>query len=78
MPLPKSAEDFLDIAIKKLKPSGILHFYDFMHENEFELSKEKVKEAAKKLNRKARILNFTKCGQFGPGKYRVCVDAKIN
>ena len=77
MPLPKSAEDFLDIALKKLKPKGTLHFYDFMHENEFDLSKEKVKVAAKRANRKSRILNFTKCGQFGPGKFRVCVDTKI-
>ena len=78
MPLPKSAEDFLDIALTKLKLKGTLHFYDFMHENEFDLSKEKVKAAAKRNKRKSRILAFTKCGQFGPGKYRVCVDAKIN
>ncbi|MBD3164938.1 class I SAM-dependent methyltransferase family protein [Candidatus Woesearchaeota archaeon] len=73
MPLPKSAEDFLDIALTKVKKGGILHFYDFLHENDFGLSEKKVKEAAKK----ARILNFTKCGQYGPGKFRICLDAKI-
>jgi len=77
MPLPKSAEDFLEIAIEKVKPDGILHFYDFLHENEFHESEEKVNCAVKKLGRAVKILNFVKCGQFGPGKYRTCVDAKI-
>lgn len=77
MPLPKSAEDFLDIALSKLKNGGILHFYDFLHENDFGDSEKKVIEAAKRCRKKAKILGFTKCGQFGPGKFRVCIDAKI-
>ena len=32
MPLPKSAEDYLDLAIKKIKRKGIIHFYDFQYE----------------------------------------------
>jgi tRNA (guanine37-N1)-methyltransferase len=77
MPLPKSAEDFLDIALKKVKKNGILHFYDFLHESDFGLSEKKVIGACKKQKRKCKILNFVKCGQYGPGKYRVCVDARI-
>ena len=77
MPLPKSAEDFLDLAISKVKKGGILHFYDFLHENEFGASEEKVKEACKRGKRKCEILRFVKCGQYGPGKFRVCVDARI-
>ncbi len=77
MPLPKSADTFLDIALTKLKPGAILHFYDFLHETEFKESEKKVKEAAKKNKKTARILNFTKCGHYGPGKFRVCIDAKI-
>ena len=77
MPLPKSAGDFLVIALKKVRKNGILHFYDFLHENDFGDSEKKVKEACKKNRRKCRILNFVKCGSFGPGKFRVCVDAKV-
>ena len=77
MPLPKSAGDFLDIALSKVKKEGILHFYDFLHENEFNLAERKVKGACKQKMRRCKILNFVKCGQFGPGKFRVCVDAKI-
>ncbi|MCK5282285.1 MAG: class I SAM-dependent methyltransferase family protein [Nanoarchaeota archaeon] len=78
MPLPKSAEDFLDIALPKVKKNGILHFYDFLHENNFGASETKIKDACKRAERKYKILNFTKCGQFGPGKYRVCIDARID
>ncbi len=77
MPLPKSAEDFLDIALSKQKRGGILHFYDFMDETDFEQSKEKVITACKRNERKVNIIGLFPCGQFGPGKYRVCVDAKI-
>lgn len=77
MPLPKSAGDFLVLALSKVKKNGILHFYDFLHENDFKESKKKVKAACKQNRRTCKILNFTKCGQFGPGKFRVCVDAEI-
>ena len=78
MPLPKSAENFLDLALKKIKPKGIIHFYDFEHESEFNLGKEKIRNACKKLKKKCRILNLVKCGQYGNRKYRICVDAKID
>jgi tRNA (guanine37-N1)-methyltransferase len=77
MPLPKSADDFLVIALTKVKKNGILHFYDFLGEENFKEAELKVLEACKKSKRKCEILNLVKCGQYGPGKYRVCVDARI-
>ncbi|MBR9700010.1 methyltransferase domain-containing protein [Candidatus Woesearchaeota archaeon] len=77
MPLPKSAEEYLDIALKKLKKGGMLHFYDFLHENEFKDAEKKVKSACKKNKRSCRIISLVRCGQFGPAKFRVCLDAQI-
>lgn len=77
MPLPKSSEDFLGIAIPKVKKNGILHFYDFSHEKNMSESAEKVIRACAIAKRSADIFRIVKCGQYGPGKYRVCVDAKI-
>src|SRR3989338_2343443 len=74
MPLPKGGEDFLDVALKSTKKKGIIHFYDFLHEREFNLAEEKVKKACSESKRKCKILKFTKCGQYGPGIFRVCVD----
>ena len=34
MPLPKSAEDFLDNTKKLIKKNGIIHFYDFLNEKD--------------------------------------------
>jgi tRNA (guanine37-N1)-methyltransferase len=77
MPLPKGGENFLDIALSKVKNNGVLHFYDFLHENDFGKSEERVREACSRNKRKCEILRFVKCGQYGPGKFRVCVDARI-
>ncbi len=76
MPLPRSAENFLDLAINAAKPKGIIHFYDFLNENEFDKAKEKIDSACRKAKRKCKILNLVKCGQFGPGVFRICVDFK--
>ncbi|MFP4424730.1 MAG: class I SAM-dependent methyltransferase [Candidatus Woesearchaeota archaeon] len=76
MPLPKTGEHFLDVALKALKPGGWLHFYDF--QSEFELAREKVEEAAKRAGREVLSSDIVKCGQYAPRVHRVCVDAKIS
>ena len=77
MPLPKTADEFLQDAFKLAKKGTVIHFYDFLHESEFNNAKEKVLSAADKHNKKVKILNFTKCGQYSPRKYRVCVDFEV-
>jgi len=73
MPLPKGAEPFLDIAFKKIKKQGIIHFYDFQYENNFKESIKKIKQHKKKV----KILRTVKCGQLSPRKYRICIDFKV-
>jgi len=77
MPLPRGAEDFLGTALKSSKKGTIIHFYDFLHESEFKKAKEKIDKACKQLKKKYKILNLVRCGQFGPGIYRICVDFSI-
>lgn len=77
MPLPKGAEDFLGLALSKTKKKGIIHFYDFLSEDEFYLAKEKIDKACKKAKKKYKILRIVKCGQFSPHVFRICVDFKI-
>ncbi len=78
MPLPKGAESFLPLALTKIKKNGIIHFYDFLAEDELSKAKEKINKACKTTKKKCRILKIVKCGQFSPRKYRVCADIKIN
>ncbi len=77
MPLPKGGEDFLDLALRHIKNKGIVHFYDFEHENEFYKAEEKAKKACIKLKKQFKILKTMKCGQYSPGFYRVCVDFEV-
>jgi len=77
MPLPKSAENYLDVALKAAKKGATIHFYDFLHENEFCKAEEKIKRACKKLKIKPKILRTVRCGQHSPRIFRICVDFKI-
>lgn len=73
MPLPKNASSFLDIAIKKLKKDGVIHFYDFQLEKDIpSASIKKIKQFCK-----PEILKIVKCGQYSPRKYRLCIDFKL-
>jgi len=74
MPLPREGETFLDIALKAAKKGTIIHFYDFLHEDEFNLAKEKIIKACKEAKKKYKIVDFVKCGQYSPKTFRVCVD----
>ena len=77
MPLPKGGEDYLELAISKIKKNGIIHFYDFLNEKDFPLAKEKVKKACDNIKAKFKIIDLVKCGQYAPYTYRVCVDFKV-
>lgn len=77
MPLPKGGEDFLDVALKVVKSGGVIHFYDFLHEDEFKVAKDKVKKACDLAKKRFRILKFVKCGQQSPRVYRITIDFKV-
>ncbi len=77
MPLPKTGELFIDIALVKLKKGGWLHFYDFQQEGSFDDSVEKVRTACQRQNRELIESESIVCGHPSPRVYRICVDAKI-
>ncbi len=77
MPLPKTAEEFLDVALKVSKKGTIIHLYNFKHEDNFQETTDSIKEACKKEKKKCRILRTVRCGQHAPRTYRICVDFKV-
>lgn len=77
MPLPKTASEYLDVALKAAKKGAVIHFYDFQNEDETEKSVEKIKKACKKAKKKCRILKIVKCGQHAPREFRFCVEFKV-
>ena len=77
MPLPKNAENYLDAALTNAKKGTIIHLYQFLNEKDFDKSKKTIEKACHKAKKKFKILDLVKCGHFGPGIYRVCIDFKI-
>ncbi|MEM4336755.1 MAG: class I SAM-dependent methyltransferase family protein [Candidatus Woesearchaeota archaeon] len=78
MPLPKSAEDFLDVAFSASKKGTIIHFYDFLHESEIpHRALYKIEKVCKEKNIKWKLNGYFKCGQHSPRVYRVCVDFEV-
>lgn len=78
MVLPTRGDEFLDLALRALKPEGWLHFYDMQQSSQFDTSAEKVTVAARTCNRDVTQYAITSCGHCGPKTYRICVDAKIS
>jgi tRNA (guanine37-N1)-methyltransferase len=77
MPLPKTAETFLDVALAAAKKNCIIQLYGFYHEDEFEKAYTHIKNYCKAANREYTILSTTKVGQQSPRTYRICVDFQV-
>jgi len=77
MPLPKTGEQFLDVALKKAKLGTIIHLYAFLNEDEIPKHAKEVREICKRNKRTVRILRKVKCGQFSPKVSRICFDLKV-
>lgn len=73
MPLPKTAESFLDIALSKIKKNGMIHLYAFIPLENIPEMQEKIEKICS-LNKKKCSSAAVKCGQFSPKEYRVCFD----
>ena len=77
MPLPKGAEHFLNLALNKIKNKGIIYFYSFAEENKYGNIIKIIEKECKKSKKQCKILKITKCGQFSPRVYRICVDFRV-
>ena len=78
MPLPKTSEEFLDIALSKIKKGGIIHLYAFLNEQDIKNEALRFKQICKDLGYSTRILKKVKCGQHAPYTFRVCYDIKVS
>jgi len=74
MPLPKTSEQFLSLALTKAKPNTIIHLYAFLDQTELKSEPKKIKNLTKN---KVKILRKIQCGQFSPAVSRYCFDLKV-
>ncbi|MBS3144818.1 hypothetical protein J4208_04500 [Candidatus Woesearchaeota archaeon] len=70
LPLPKKAEDYLDLALAKLKPKGKIYLYMFVSEYDFGAVKKAYQRRFKKVN-------LVECGRYSPGVSRICLELTV-
>lgn len=78
MPLPGSAEEFLEKAFKHTETEGVIHYYRFVEDDDWSEVLEEVEEASKATKRGYQVLEKTVCGHRGPTVDRVCIDIKVD
>ena len=77
MPRPNLKDSFLDVAFRKIKDGGTIHYYGFYEEKEKPGLRKLIADEAKKARKKIRILKIKKAGEIGIKRYRYRVDLKI-
>ena len=78
MPLPKDAGSFLDVALAALNPGGVVHYYTFWNKKDGGGPADSIAAWCISHGISCRILATVRCGAYGPGRSRYCVDAQIH
>jgi len=77
MPLPKTGEEFLPLALTKAKKGAVIHYYTFISEAQIPEEAKKIRTICKNNKHQVKVLRAVKCGQFSPHVFRICFDLKI-
>lgn len=78
MPLPKGAQDFLDVAFVGVKDGGIVHFYSFSGiEKPFEEARAVVERAARKCGVGIEIVSERIVRPYSPQTVQVVLDIRV-
>jgi len=78
MPLPKGAENFLSKAFERANEKAVIHFYHFSNkEFPYVGFENKVKQIAKKQNKKVEIIFKRKVRPFSPSVVQVVFDILV-
>lgn len=77
MARPNLEDSFLDVAFKKVKRKGIIHYYGFYDETDLESLRELISQEAHKAKRIVKIMLIKKAGDIGKRKYRYRADVKL-
>ena len=74
MPLPEKAAEFLDLAVENLAEGGIVHYYRFIEDENWEEIESEVERIFSDREIGFEVIDRTFCGDRGPSVSRVCLD----
>ncbi|MBO8181344.1 MAG: class I SAM-dependent methyltransferase family protein [Archaeoglobus sp.] len=72
-----NCHEFIDVAINALRDKGIIHYHEAVPLAVKNRPIERLKNAAKKLDREIKILDYKKVKNYSPGVVHVVVDAYV-
>lgn len=79
MPLPGSADAFLELAMDLINTDGIIHYYRFAPEEDlWEKPEQEIEDAADATGHDVTIEERTICGHYAPYIHRICIDIRVN
>ncbi len=78
MPLPKSAGEYLELALGVLYRGGWLHFYDLREKDDFSGAVDTIERACRDSGRLLAEATVTVAGHCSPRLFRICVDARVD
>jgi tRNA wybutosine-synthesizing protein 2 len=71
------AHEYLECGIRALLPGGILHYHEAVPEAVERRPVKRVIEAAKRLGKRAEIIDVQRIKKYSPGVWHVVVDARV-
>jgi len=77
MPLPHSADEFLDDVMTVSKPGTTIHFYAFLDDNAFNKHVPLLRDAAQRHGFVLARYDVVYAGQHAPRVSRICIDAQL-
>lgn len=77
MTRPKLEDDFLDVAFKRVKKGGTIHYYGFYTEDKIDNLRKLIEKRAKKRKKKVDIMGIERAGDVGMRRFRYRADIKV-
>jgi len=75
MPLPGSADEYLDLALDAAAENGLIHYYRFLEDQDWKAIEGELDDLVGDNDYRIEARNV--CGEKGPGIQRVCLDVRI-
>lgn len=77
MPLPHTADEFLDSVMSVSHPGTVIHFYTFLEDGAFNSAIPRLREACSRNGFELARYDVVKVGQHSPRVWRICVDLEL-
>lgn len=77
MPLPHTADEFLDDVLRVCKRGAVIHFYCFAPEGSFENEVKKLRQIIERAGYSLGSYHVEKVGQYAPRVWRLCIDLTL-